>query len=128
MRAFLIVVPTPILQLFPGVCKAQEPMGVQTFRSEAAIEGFNECIVGRLSGPGEVERDAALVSPQIQVARHELGASGRHGSWPVIPLWPPRRNVAEGPLLLPGAGAGTADRGWAADRGDGGVCAPCQIC
>jgi hypothetical protein len=58
----------PILHLFAGVGKAQEPVGVQTFCAEATIEGFNECIVSRLSGSGEVECDAALVGPQIQIA------------------------------------------------------------
>ena len=60
MGAFLVVVLTPIFQLFLGVCKAQEPVGVQTFRSEAAVERFDEGIVGRLSGPREVECHATL--------------------------------------------------------------------
>jgi hypothetical protein len=47
--AFLIVVLTPILQLFLGVGKGQEPMGVQTLRSEATVEGFDEGVVGRLA-------------------------------------------------------------------------------
>jgi len=65
MRAFLIVVLTSILQLFPGVCKAQEPVGVETLGSEATIERFDIRIVGWLSRPREVEGDAALVGPQI---------------------------------------------------------------
>jgi len=65
MGAFFVVVLTPILQLFSGVCKAQEPMCVQTLGSESTIERFDERIVGRLARPGEVERHAALVSPQI---------------------------------------------------------------
>ena len=43
-------------------------MGVQTFRSEAAVEGFDEGVVRRLTWSREVERDAALISPQIQIA------------------------------------------------------------
>ena len=65
MGAFLIVVLAPNLQLFTGVCKAQEPMSVETLGSESAIEVLNECIVCRLSWPREVERDTTLVSPQI---------------------------------------------------------------
>ena len=47
MGAFLIVVLAPILQLFPGICKAQEPMSIQTLGSEAIVERFDESIVGR---------------------------------------------------------------------------------
>ena len=68
MRAFFVVVLTPILHLFSGVCKAQEPVRVQTFGSEATVEGFDERIVRRLTWSGEVERDAAVVGPQIQIA------------------------------------------------------------
>ena len=38
-------------------------MGVETLRSEATIESFDECIVGRLARPGEVEHDATLIGP-----------------------------------------------------------------
>ena len=51
--ALFVVVLAPILQLFLRVCKAEEPMRVQTLGSEATVEHF-------------VERDVALVSPQIQ--------------------------------------------------------------
>ena len=36
---FLIVVSTPSLQLFSRICKGQEPVRVQAFRAEPAIEG-----------------------------------------------------------------------------------------
>ena len=42
-------------------------MGVQTLRTERAIERFNECIVRWLARPGKVERNTLLVSPQIEV-------------------------------------------------------------
>src|SRR5713226_8449975 len=32
-------------------------MRLLAFRAKAPIKGFNECIVGRLARPGEVERD-----------------------------------------------------------------------
>lgn len=38
MRAHLVVLSAPILQLFSGVGKGQEPMGVQALRPEAAVE------------------------------------------------------------------------------------------
>ena len=74
MRAFFVVVPTPILHFFLGIRKAQEPVRVQTFRSEASVERFNECVVGWLPWSREVEYDAALISLQVQITRDELGA------------------------------------------------------
>jgi hypothetical protein len=53
--AFFIVVLAPILHLFLGVGKGQEPMGVQTLRSEATVEGFDEGVVGRLARRGRPE-------------------------------------------------------------------------
>lgn len=70
----LIVVSTPILHFLPCVVKAQEPVRVQAFASELAVEGFDEAVVGRLAWPGEVQRDIALVGPQVEIARHKLGA------------------------------------------------------
>jgi hypothetical protein len=74
MGTFLVVVIMPILQFFLCVCKAQKPVSIQTFCSEATIEGFDEGIVGRLSWSGEVERDSPLISPQVQIVGDELGA------------------------------------------------------
>ena len=68
MGTFLVIVLAPILQFFLRVCKAQEPMRVQTFGSESAVERFDEGVVGGLARPGEVEHDASLISPQIQIA------------------------------------------------------------
>ena len=45
----LIVVSTPILHLFAGVRKGQEPMLVQAFRSEAAVECLDKGIVRGLA-------------------------------------------------------------------------------
>jgi hypothetical protein len=69
-----VVVSTPILHFLPGVVKAQEPVRVQAFVSELAIEGFDEAVVRGLARPGEVENDTALIGPQIEIARDELGA------------------------------------------------------
>jgi len=43
-------------------------MCVQTFRSEFAIERLDEGIVSWPAGSGEVERDAALISPEVEIA------------------------------------------------------------
>jgi hypothetical protein len=50
MRALFIVVSAPILQLRPGVVKCHEPVSVQAFDAEAAIEGFDERVVGGFAG------------------------------------------------------------------------------
>ena len=47
-------------------------MGVQVFGPEAAIDGFDEGVVGRLAGPREVQGDNLRLGPRIQAARHEL--------------------------------------------------------
>ena len=43
-------------------------MSIQTLGSEATVERFDEGIVGWFTRPREVERNTALVGPQIQVA------------------------------------------------------------
>jgi len=75
MRSDFVVVSAPSVQLFAGVCKAHEPVGVQALRSELAVEGFEEAVVRRLSRPGGVQRDIVGLGPQIQVAGDELAAS-----------------------------------------------------
>src|SRR4051794_6899323 len=47
------------------VVKAQEPVRVQTFASELAVERFDEAVVRRLSRPREIQHDTLLVSPDI---------------------------------------------------------------
>ena len=51
MGPFFIVVSTPSLQLFLGVGKVHEPMGIQSFDPEPTIEGLYKGIVGRFAGP-----------------------------------------------------------------------------
>jgi hypothetical protein len=68
MRTIFVVVSAPILHLFPGVRKGQELVGIEAFGPEATVERLDEGVVGRLAGPGEIERNTALVSPKIQLA------------------------------------------------------------
>jgi hypothetical protein len=63
MGSVLVVVPALIPQLFPGVFKAHEPVGVQAFRPQLAVERLNERVVGRLSRSAEVERDTVGIGP-----------------------------------------------------------------
>ena len=70
----LVVVLTPIFYFSPGIVKAHEPVGVEAFGAELAVEGFDEGIVGRLAGAGEVEDDALVIGPQIEIAGDEFRA------------------------------------------------------
>ena len=72
MGSVLVVVPAPILQLFPGIFKAHEPVSVQTFRPQLAVERFDKRIVRGFSWATEIECDAVGVGPKIQIARDEL--------------------------------------------------------
>ena len=45
----VLIVSTPILHLFAGIRKGQEPMVVQAFCPEAAVERLDEGVVGRFA-------------------------------------------------------------------------------
>lgn len=49
-------------------------MRVEAFGPELAIERLDIAVVRRLARSGEVERHAALIGPEIEIARDELGA------------------------------------------------------
>lgn len=51
VRSDLVVVLEPIFHFSTRVVKVNEPVGVQTFGSELAVEAFNEGIVSRFSWP-----------------------------------------------------------------------------
>ena len=72
MGSVLVVVPAPIPQLLPGVFKAHEPVGVQAFRPQLAVERFDEGVVGGLFEAAQVQCDAMGTGPQVQIARDEL--------------------------------------------------------
>ncbi len=55
-------------------------MRVQALRSKLAIEGLDEAVVRRLARPGEVEDDARLISPEVEVPRDELGSARGAGT------------------------------------------------
>jgi len=66
VRSGLVEVRPPRLDLAPGVVQRQEPVRVQAFVAQPAIEAFDEGVVGRLSRPAEVQRDAVDVGPVIE--------------------------------------------------------------
>lgn len=61
-------------------------MRVQALRPELAIERPDEAVVGRLAGPGELDDNALLIGPQIEITADELRAL----------VNPDRRRIADG--------------------------------
>lgn len=74
VRADHVVVSTPILAFFSRFVEAHEPVDVQAFGSELAIQGFDEGVVGWFSGTAKVERDAPHEGPEIQFLADKLRA------------------------------------------------------
>jgi len=70
----LVIVSAPRLKLLPCIVQRQESMRVEAFLPEPSVEGLDERVIGGLTRPREVERDAFLISPEIKVARDELRA------------------------------------------------------
>ena len=69
-----IIVPTPSLAFWAGVVEGHEPGGVQAFGPDLAVEGLRKGVVRRLARAAEVQGDAALIGPQIQVAGDKFRA------------------------------------------------------
>ena len=72
VRPDFVVVSTPILHFLPCGVKAREPMGVQAFAFEFAVERPNETVVGRHARPREIQHDALLVRPDVEIAGDKL--------------------------------------------------------
>jgi len=61
---------------FNGKCRifqVQEPVVVQRFVTETAVETLNKVIVDRLAGSNEAEVNPSAMSPSAQ---HQLGETG----------------------------------------------------
>lgn len=74
MRTVLVVIAPPRLTFYPCVVQAQEPVCVEAFGPHPAIERLRERIVGRLSGPAEVQHHIVLVRSQVEILRDEFRA------------------------------------------------------
>jgi len=68
VRSLRVVVGPPVLDDFARLADAREPMQVQTFFTEPAIETLDVSVLGRLAGTNEVELDAFVVGPSIKRA------------------------------------------------------------
>lgn len=65
----LVVVSTPSLQFLPRIAKAHEPVRVQAFRPEAAVDALDIGVVRPLPRPGEVHRHIMRIGAEIEGAR-----------------------------------------------------------
>lgn len=76
-----IQVSTPSLAFLARLVEAEEPVGVQAFGAELAVQAFDECVVGRLAGPAEVKCHTAHKGPQVERSGTTYRFSGFH-DWP----------------------------------------------
>ena len=76
VRAALVIVPSPGLDLGSGVGDGQEPVCVQALVAKATVERFYERIVGWFARSAEIQRHAVLVRPAVERLRDEL--------WPIV--------------------------------------------
>ena len=74
MRSGLVIEPPPGLNFCPGVMQAHEPVFVQTFLTQPAVEAFDHGVVGGLARPAEVQLDAAFIGPFVHHLADELAA------------------------------------------------------
>ena len=72
-----VVVPTPSLAFRSGVVEGHEPGGVQAFSPDLSVEGLRKGVVRRLAGAAEVQGDAPLIGPEIEVAGDKFGTITR---------------------------------------------------
>jgi hypothetical protein len=90
----LIVVLSPSLDLGGRVLHRLEPVYVQAFFPEAAVEGFDGRIVRRLATSAEVEDDAIRVGPSVHRRADELRSVVA-----IDPLWQAAVEPVSGPML-----------------------------
>ena len=96
--ANLVVISAPSLALSDGIVDAHEPVLLQAFRPELAVEGVDERIVCRLVKPAKSKGRRGKM-PEVEVARDELATFAdpvtTRGTSPAgLPLMPqpcPRR-------------------------------------
>jgi hypothetical protein len=68
----LVAVPPPLLHPLLGIRHRQEPVLVQAFLPEPAVERLHDGVVRRLAGPDEVQHDPVPVRPLVEHPRREL--------------------------------------------------------
>ena len=72
MRSSCVEVDTPFFDDVSCFLNVNEPVFVQTFISEFAVEGFADCVLHWLAWADEVEKDIVLCRPREQRSGCEL--------------------------------------------------------
>jgi hypothetical protein len=85
MRMKVVILLPPRFDLFFGISKRQEPVGVETLIAERAVERLDEGVIGGSDRTGEVECHLMFASPSVKGSASELIA--------VIGLYPFRDAV-----------------------------------
>jgi hypothetical protein len=88
---FFVVIPLPSFDFVTGIVQAEEPVFVEAFLPESAMERLDINVVCRLPRTREVQSDVVPVSLEIDVLRDKLGA--------VVHPDPPRSSVILHDLL-----------------------------
>jgi len=70
----LVVIDPPVLDDPFSLGQCGEPVQIQAFLAETAIEAFDVSILGRLAGVDEIELHAVIIGPSIQSPAPELRA------------------------------------------------------
>ena len=73
MRPLFVVVDTPLLDDSACLFERCEPMQVQAFFTQAAVEAFDIRVLRRLSGIDEVKLDTVIRRPSIERAPTNSG-------------------------------------------------------
>jgi len=74
VRPILVVVVLPSLHLLFGIRQIIEPVYVETFIPQAAVERLDKCVIGRFARPRELQDDLVGVRPKIDQPAGELAA------------------------------------------------------
>ncbi len=100
-----IVVHPPGLDDRPRLLQRREPVYIQAFVAEAAVEGLDEGVVRRLTRPGELQPHVVAVRPGVQRLGNELRAivdRERRGRCPAARSWS-RAATTRSPVSPPSA-------------------------
>src|SRR5690242_18619569 len=71
-------------RIFAVFVEAHEPVGIQAFGPELAVQGFDVGVVGRLAGSAEVQRHAAGKGPEVELLMNSGLLRGKW-SWDIPP-------------------------------------------
>ena len=74
MRSDVVVVLSPLINFKASFVQASEPMLIQAFVSELAIQAFNKSVLCRLAWLDKAKRDIGFLAPEEHSFAGELSA------------------------------------------------------